>query len=134
MSNRGEHHEQGGDGDRTDTAMVTSRSLYDYFQAEVAQVATDLRSRAPADAQVYVADLLARFGSSDRLFVVMEGRRETEPLALILKRAMEADEAGRVQELRRLGDVALYTTGLFPERLQRRGMELDYFIRMGGTA
>lgn len=110
-------------------------SLYEFFQAEVVQTTSELRKDVPADTQIYLANLLARFASSDSVFVPMEGRKELEPLAFVLKRAVEAeDEAGRVRELKHLGDIALYTSGFFSDRIERRGVEVDYYIEMGGMA
>ncbi len=115
--------------------MGEAAILHDYFQAEVARTAADLNVEAPADTQLYVANLLARFAKSDELFTTMEGKNELEPLAFILKRALEHDQQGaRMQILRHLGDTALYTSGFFADRIERRGVEVDYYIEMGGMA
>ena len=36
--------------------------------------------------------------------------------------------------LRRLGDIALYYSGFFPDRFRRKMIDVDYFIQMGETA
>ena len=113
---------------------LCQRSMTDYFQDEVARTASELRSPVPADAQLYLADLMVRFASTDRLYEVRDGKREEEPLAFILRRALELDEDGRIRTLKHLGDIALFTSGVFPERVERRGVELDYYIQMGGMA
>lgn len=111
------------------------RPLYQFFQEEVATTAASLRKDVPPDAQIYVANLLSRFSKSGALFVEMEGKTELEPLAFILKRALECeDEHERIRILKHLGDTALYTSGFFPERVERRGVEVKYYIDMGGMA
>lgn len=113
---------------------LCQRSMTDFFHDEVARTATELKSRVPTDAQLYLADLLVRFASTDRVYEKRDGKYEEEPLAFMLKRALDEDEDGRIRTLRHMGDVALFTSGVFPERVERRGVELDYYIRMGGMA
>lgn len=115
--------------------MITQRSLNDFFQTEVANVATELKCLVPPETQIYLANLLTRFADSRSLFVEMEGKRELEPLAFILRRALEAEDEGqRTRILLHLGDFALYTSGVFSDRIERRGVEVDYYIAMGGRA
>ncbi len=113
--------------------LAEAQSLYDFFQTEMARL---VGSRGiPVEAQLYLANLCARFTKADTLFVEQEGRRELEPLAFILKRATETtDEAQRMATLRHLGDVALYTSGFLSDRIEHKGLELGYFIQMGGLA
>ena len=113
---------------------LCQRSMSDFFHDEVSRTAAELKSRAPVDAQAYLAELLVRFASTERLYEVRDGRHTEEPLAFMLKRALDLDEDGRFRTLKHLGDTALFTSGVFPERVERRGVELDYYIRMGGMA
>lgn len=113
---------------------LCQRSMTDFFHDEVARTASELGNRVPADTQLYLADLMVRFASTDRLYEVRDGKRDEEPLAFMLKRALELDEDGRIRTLKHLGDIALFTSGVFPERVERRGVEIDYYIRMGGMA
>jgi len=59
---------------------------------------------------------------------------EDEPLALLLGRAMESGGARRRRGLRVVGDVALFVSGFFPDRLQRRPVDVDYYATLGGYA
>lgn len=127
----GSHSEPAADGSLT----VEAQSLYDYFQHEMARLVGALGKAIPVEAQIYLANLCARFTKSDQLFVDHEGRRELEPLAFILRRATECDdESQRMATLRHLGDVALYTSGFLSDRIEHRGLDVDYFIHMGGQA
>lgn len=114
---------------------IDRRPLAQYFQDEVADTVAALKKQVPPDAQIYVANLLSRFTDSRELFVRVEGRQELEPLAFTLKRALESDDENeRIRVLRRLGDTALYTSGFFPDRVERGGVEVKYYIDMGGMA
>ncbi len=114
---------------------IATGSLYDYFQQEVGRLLGALGRTVPPEVQIYLANLCARFSKSEQLFVERDGGRDIEPLALMLSRAVEAkDETARWQILRNLGDTALYTSGFLSERMERRGVELDYVIELGGMA
>ena len=113
---------------------IEQQSLYEFFQNEIGQTARDLGTNIPPTTQIYVANLLTRFVKSDQVFVTMEGQRQLEPLAFILKRALEQSEHERIHTLKHLGDMALYTSGFFSERIEMRGVQVDYYIEMGGMA
>ncbi len=120
---------------KSESAVETATTVYDFFQTEVSRLVTELHKTVPAEAQVYVANLCSRFMKSEQLFVEIEGKKDIEPLALMLKRALECeDDTLRLQTLRHLGDTALYTSGFLSERIERRGIEVDYVMEMGGMA
>lgn len=114
--------------------QLSQHSISEFFHGEVSRTAEELGNRCPADTQIYLAELLVRFSKAESLFIRWEGQLETEPLAFILKRALESDEDGRIRSLKQLGDMALFTSGFFAERVERRGMDVDYYIDMGGMA
>jgi hypothetical protein len=69
------------------------------------------------ETEFYIVDLLSRFTKTDNIFILTEkGYRET-PLCIMMK---EADEEIGQQEkkllYRQIGDLAIYTTGLFPHK------------------
>jgi hypothetical protein len=114
---------------------LTHQSLEQFFQNEVIETAQRMGNRVPPPVQLYLANLLVRFAKSERVFVDIEGRNELEPLVLMLNRALEEEEENRrIGTLKHMGDVALYTSGLFSERIERGGVEVDYYIEMGGMA
>ena len=61
--------------------------------------------------------------------------RRLPPLAAMLAEAVEAPSTrDSDRALQRLGDVALFMAGFFPDYLARRPVDVDYYIRMGGSA
>jgi hypothetical protein len=57
------------------------------------------------------------------------------PLALLYGEALEApSHEERNQALKRLGDVALFISGVFADSLNRKLVDVDYYIAMGGKA
>jgi hypothetical protein len=110
------------------------RSLYAFFQTEIARLSSELGNPAPAHTQVYLAGVLFRFSNTQELFRTTKSGLDEEPLAFILKRALESNDEERVRVLKYLGDIALYKSGFFADRIERQGLDLDYYINMGGMA
>lgn len=71
-------------------------------------------------------------------FVRPDGRRgaddREQPLALRLGRALESGGPEQRARLRHLGDFSLFTTGFFSDSLQRRAVDVDYYVSMGEYA
>jgi hypothetical protein len=57
-----------------------------------------------------------------------------EPLALRLRRALESGGMEQRARLRNLGDFSLFTSGFFSDSLNRRSVDLDYYVSMGEYA
>jgi hypothetical protein len=92
--------------------------------------------RPTAETEVYLVNLLNRFMTTDALYARdSEGKHRDEALALLVKEALEIP-GGEAQRLlyRQVGDVSLYTAGFFQESLNRKLVDVDYYIGMGGHA
>ena len=118
----------------TDVPTKITQGLYGFFQAEIASLSNELGNPAPADTQVYLAGVLSRFTDTNALFKSTENGIGEEPLALMLKRALESTDNERVRVMKHLGDVALYKSGFCADRIERQGVDLEYYINMGGMA
>lgn len=69
------------------------------------------------DVEFYLVDLLSRFIKSENFYTLgTNGELKNEPLAFLLKEA-EEEQTLEVKKLlyRQIGDMALYTLGLFPD-------------------
>lgn len=120
---------------RGESTILSRESVREYFQGLVAEARANQNVRVGDRTVVYLVELLAGFTDAGRLFGRDEdGTRHLEPLALILKRALEEDAAGRARELRRLGDVSLYLSGFFSDHLEGRTVDLRYYMQMGHLA
>jgi hypothetical protein len=74
----------------------------------------------------YVVGLLNKYILTERL------SRET--LAEMYLRANSSEKAIRVELLQQLGDHSLYISGFFGDSLQRKIVDIDYYIEMGESA
>jgi hypothetical protein len=119
-----------------DTKLKLVAQPQEYFY-ELLDGAFSKRSFRPtAETEVYLVNLLNRFMITDELYSRdAEGKHREEALALLVKEAVESS-GGEVQRLlyRQVGDVSLYTAGFFQESLNRKLVDVDYYIDMGGHA
>ncbi len=118
-----------------DEQLITETSLQEYFQNSVADALENQNVEAATDTVHYVVNLLTSFSRAERLFERTRDGVMIRPLALLYAEAVEgatSDERNRA--LRRLGDVALFISGVFSQSLNRRVVDIDYYVAMGGTA
>lgn len=108
----------------------------EYFY-ELLDGAFSKRSFRPTEeTSFYLVNLLNQFMTTDALFSRdSDGRHREEALALLVKEANEipTEDAKRVL-FRQVGDLSLYRAGFFQESLNRKLVDIDYYIEMGGRA
>lgn len=74
----------------------------------------------------YVVGLLSKYILTERL------SRDT--LAEMYLRANSSEKTTRIELLQQLGDTSLYISGFFGDSLQRKIVDIDYYIEMGEVA
>tara|TARA_R110001583_G_scaffold20699_1_gene79283 strand:- start:1394 stop:1990 length:597 start_codon:yes stop_codon:yes gene_type:complete len=118
-----------------DTGITLNETLSSYFHVRLKELG-QLQNTPPNDDTLrYVGDMLVRFSASDQLFSYEQYGYDVRPLAFLYKDAHETNDLNeRCLILRQLGDTALFIGALFPEKYQRRGIQQDYFVGMGGGA
>jgi hypothetical protein len=109
--------------------VILSNDLTVFFRQEVVAARSEVGVKMSDLTEYYLVNLLCDFskrgGGTDP---------GSEPLAMMYKRATEADMAERVQLLKNLGDVALYVAGFFTDFIEKSLVDVDYYISMGGNA
>jgi hypothetical protein len=118
-----------------DEQLITETSLEEYFQSSISDALENQKLKAGADTVHYVVSLLTSFARSEQLFERTPDGVMIRPLALLYAEAVEGttvDERNRA--LRRLGDVALFISGVFSQSLNRCAVDIDYYVAMGGSA
>lgn len=122
------------DSHRSET-VLTSRSVEEFFAGALCDALKDQRTQASAHTVDYVVNVLTVFSRSDRLYEQTEAGVGLKPLAMLYADAVYSnDPAKRAGSLRRLGDVALFISGLFSHSLNRKVVDVDYYVAMGGSA
>jgi len=119
----------------TDTLISPSTSLEDYFRGRVEDVVERHRIDGDADTRWYIVQLLCDYSRNHRFHDSEHAALSLVPLATYYRQAVEApSEVERRQNLRRLGDVALFVSSLFSGALARRPVDVGYYVAMGGSA
>lgn len=108
--------------------------LTEFFRERVSQAIANQQVAASSLTEFYLVNLLEEFRKSEKLFEQKGTKMLEKPLALILAEAIQGDSQTKIRSLKRLGDISLYTAGFFAERIKRKLVDLDYYIRMGGGA
>lgn len=115
--------------------LIIGTNVKAFFQDSVTTAVANQQVEATDDTVQYLVDLLASFTYADTLYEQTTDGVMIKPLALIYYDAVEAPSAEeRNQALKRLGDVALFISGVFPNSLNRKLVDVDYYIAMGGSA
>jgi hypothetical protein len=107
-----------------------------FFKELVSEALNRRRTAVQPETEFYLVNLLNQFMTTDRLYQRdSEGQLREEPLALMLKEALdEAHPEGQRALFRQVGDVSLYVAGYFQDSLSRKLVDVDYYIGLGGTA
>jgi len=99
----------------------------EFFRELVTQALGKQQVKTRPETEFYLVNLLNQFMTAERL--------TEEPLALMMKDAIEQPEPRAQSEaFKRVGDVSLYVAGYFQDSLNRKVVDVDYYIDMGGTA
>jgi len=115
--------------------VVQVRNLTDYFRTSIDGVLSRQGVDVDPHAAHYVVNLLTLFSRSEELYEDHGESYGLRPLALMMADAADAPTpAARTHALQRIGDVALFISGFFADSLANKPVDVDYYIRMGGTA
>ena len=111
--------------------LFRSESPVEYFKEQVEGAMQRHRLTTSEWTAYYVVNLLSGFVSIERQ--ASDGGAD-EPLGVRLARAMQLQGAARREELRRVGDSSLFVAGFFGDSLNRRLVDIDYYISLGEHA
>lgn len=118
-----------------DVKLITDLNVNEYFNDAIHDAINHQHVHLNEETVVYIVNLLTYYTLSENVFEVEEEGLSSKPLAFIYKDAVEAiSDEERNACFRKLGDMALFTSGFFAASLQRSAVGLDYFVSMGGSA
>jgi len=112
-------------------SLLREQSPAEYFKELIESALARQHLQAGDLTTYYLVNLLCQFV---RLDVATGGDDHSEPLALRLGRALESGGMEQRLRLRRLGDFSLFVSGFFSDSLQRRAVDVDYYVSMGEYA
>ena len=111
-------------------SLVRNETPEAYFKELVDAALQRQHLQASELTSFYVVNLLTTFVHSDNGL----SSSDEEPLAFRLARAMETAGAMQREALRSVGDVSLFVAGFFSDSLNRKLVDVDYYVKLGGRA
>jgi hypothetical protein len=105
--------------------MDISLSIREFFHEAVGAAMRNQGVDTSELTEFYLVNLLADYAHTPI---------DDAPLALKLGEAAQAMPGERARYLRDIGDQSLYVSGFFADSLQRSLVDVDYYIKIGGTA
>ncbi len=107
----------------------------EFFAGELTDSLQRNKVRADKSSVDYLVELLMGYLRSDKFFVVKEdGKLSNNVLAELYFSYIQGNSEQKTGALKRLGDICLLVTGLFPDSLNRKMVDIDYYFGMGGSA
>lgn len=110
-------------------------NLSEFFRDQLHTALAKQHAAIEDQTEHYVVNLLALYARSDHLIAGMPPGRRLCPLATLLAAAVDAPTGiERDAALQKLGDVSLFVAGFFAHGFERRLVDVDYHVAMGGGA
>ena len=109
----------------------------EYFSEVVGEGLAKRKVHTSPSVHIYLVSLLEYYLDAKNLFaeeVDAKGNRKYPTLAEMYLQATSADSVERVERLKKLGDRTLYISGFFGDSLERKLIDVDYYVEMGGAA
>jgi hypothetical protein len=104
--------------------LKVNGSIAEFFQDRVSEAIRNQGVDATTPTECYLVSVLSEF---------LKSPPDDQPLALKLAAAVNSPDE-RVRQLKDVGDTSLYVSGFFADSLQRKLVDVDYYIQMGGAA
>lgn len=116
-------------------AVFRRESAVEYFKELVDEALARQRVAAGELTAFYVVHLLASFvHRPDRSRSEGGWPNDAEPLAFRLVQALESGGLRQRSSLREIGDLSLFVSGFFSDSLNRKLVDVDYYVAIGGHA
>jgi hypothetical protein len=118
-------------------SLLVQKKTHEFFEEQLKLAAQNQRQAIDPPTLTYVSTTLSEFMHSDQLFMQdpSDGKSKNETLAHLYFDAVNAPTPELAAYLfRRMGDVSMVVTGFFADSLNRKIVDIDYYMEMGGTA
>jgi len=110
----------------TSGALAPS-NLTEFFRERLQNAMRTQAVRSSEETEFYLVKLLETFAHTERGWF-------ERPLALEYLESFHSRPPHRYGKLKRVGDTALFVSGLFMESLHRKIVSSDYYVQLGRTA
>ncbi len=116
---------------------ITS-NLVSFFCDQVDIISSKQGLKIQEGTVAYLGQMLAGFSRSEDYFLKskdpLEKRQEFPTISLLWLEGLSLELKEKLRAMKKVGDVALFTSGFFPERLKRRSVDMDFYMAIGERA
>ncbi len=120
---------------RNEEQLITGMDVREYFQDTVTTAVANQKLSVNTETILYIVNMLTGFTRTENLYEKTDEGYMIRALALLYAETVDARTiAERNKLLQRLGDIALFISGLFSYSLNRSLVDVDYYAAMGGNA
>lgn len=113
-------------------------SSKDYFGQVLDDAFYARKIKTEVNVKGYIIKVLEHYLDAQNLFekdnLDESGKRKPKTLAEMYLTAANAEAHQKIELLKKLGDKSLYISGFFGDSLQRKIVDVDYYVNMGGSA
>lgn len=113
-------------------------SSKDYFGQALDDAFSARKIKTESRVKVYLIEVLEFYLDAKNLYEKEKtdeaGKRKPNTLAELYLTAANAETRQKIELLKKLGDKSLYISGFFGDSLQRKIVDIDYYVNMGGAA
>jgi hypothetical protein len=121
--------------DNTGGRLITRQGVREYFRDSISTAVANQKLSVNTETILYIVNMLTSFTRSENLYERTDDGYIIKALALMYAETIEAgSKAEKNKSLQRLGDIALFISGLFSYSLNRSLVDVDYYAAMGGNA
>ncbi len=122
--------------DKTSNNIHFIKSTREFFVDVVEEAVAARNMKTFPLARNYLVSILDNYVTTTNLFDSQSenGKLTRETLAETFLKAQSANPTVKVEMLKKLGDVSLYVSGFFSDSLNRKLIDVDYYVDMGQTA
>ena len=112
--------------------IQTEKNTLDFFHKHVKESIQNQNIKITKISEHYLAHLLADFTLTHKVFKLT--RNNIRPFFLIYHQAQFETANRKIKIFKELGDFSLFITGFLPDSLNRKIIDVDYYISLGRSA
>ncbi len=112
--------------------IQTEKNTLEFFHKHVRNSIKNQHIKITEISEHYLVHLLADFTLTQKAFRLTGN--DNRPLALIYHQAQFETANNKINIFKELGDFSLFITGFLPDSLNRKVIDVDYYISLGRSA
>lgn len=107
----------------------------EFFREKITSALDSQKMQVTEDIEYYLVNLLCNYITTPQLTLGEKDFNSLDtPLAILLKKALEAAPSEKIKIYKFMGDTSLYVSGYFQDYFNRKTFDIDYYMNLGSIA